>query len=404
MCRIRADQDSGALIVTQMLERLYFADVVLAEMTIPNGNVYYEVGIRHAAKAQGCVLLAADWSKPLFDIAQLRSVRYPLPEGTIADETARGVQDAIRAAVPRLAQGRSPMHDAIKGYPVNVDAQAASTMADQLEALAAFQASVRAVRLAPEAERKQRVRELVAAHATLPMTPTVAFALARLLKDSADTPAEWQALLDFVGTLPPELAGGPEAREHRAFALSSAGKYVEAIAELDALIATAGPTPERLGLLGGRYKRLLKNAASTAERVRYLDQAIQHYERGMELDLNDYYCSSNLPRLYRERQRRGDEERARSTLGVVIAACERALKRGAGDEWLRATLLGAAFDAGDADKAEELADQVVAEGGAKWKLETTLGDLARSAGQVTDPERRARLEAVHARLAPLARG
>jgi hypothetical protein len=45
---VRADQDIGALIVGQMLERLYFADLVLADLTIPNGNVYYEVGIRYA--------------------------------------------------------------------------------------------------------------------------------------------------------------------------------------------------------------------------------------------------------------------------------------------------------------------------------------------------------------------
>ena len=50
---VRADQDTGSMIITQMIERLYFADLVLADMTIPNGNVYYEVGIRHAAKENG---------------------------------------------------------------------------------------------------------------------------------------------------------------------------------------------------------------------------------------------------------------------------------------------------------------------------------------------------------------
>jgi hypothetical protein len=30
---VRADQDTGALIVTQMIERLYFADLVVADMT-----------------------------------------------------------------------------------------------------------------------------------------------------------------------------------------------------------------------------------------------------------------------------------------------------------------------------------------------------------------------------------
>ena len=80
---VRADQDTGGLIISQMLERLYFADLVLADMTIPNGNVYYEVGVRHAARKTGCVLLAADWSKQLFDVVQMRTVRYPLPEGNI---------------------------------------------------------------------------------------------------------------------------------------------------------------------------------------------------------------------------------------------------------------------------------------------------------------------------------
>ncbi len=87
---MRADQDTGALIINQMLERLYFADLVLADMTIPNGNVYYEVGIRHAAKKTGCVLLAADWSKQLFDVAQMRTVRYPMPDGNIGDRDGDG--------------------------------------------------------------------------------------------------------------------------------------------------------------------------------------------------------------------------------------------------------------------------------------------------------------------------
>jgi hypothetical protein len=36
------------------------------------------------------------------------------------------------------------------------------------------------------------------------------------------------------------------------------------------LVRIAGPTPERLGLLGGRYKRLMQAAERRAERLRYL--------------------------------------------------------------------------------------------------------------------------------------
>jgi hypothetical protein len=64
------------------------------------------------------------------------------------------------------------------------------------------------------------------------------------------------------------------------------------------------------------------------------------------------------------------------------------------DEWLRPTLLAAAFDLGDPDKAEELADDVIAEGQAKWKVETVLDDLEASVLHVGDAAKRARLSAV----------
>ena len=110
---IRADQDVGALIITQMIERLYFADLVLAEMTIPNGNVYYEVGVRHAAREKGCVLLAADWSKQLFDVAQMRTIRYPLADGEVGEAAAQAIRAAIKPKIEALAKGGSPVFESI---------------------------------------------------------------------------------------------------------------------------------------------------------------------------------------------------------------------------------------------------------------------------------------------------
>ena len=113
----------------------------------------------------------------------------------------------------------------------------------------------------------------------------------------------------------------------------------------------------------------------------------------MELDLNQYYCSGNLPRLYRKPKRKGDEQRAQSVAKIVIAACERAKKRNVADEWLNATLLGTAFDAHDADKAEDLAPEIASEGAAKWKLDTTLDDLKLSVAQIEDKDSSDRLQA-----------
>ena len=389
---VRADQDTGGLIITQMLERLYFADLVLADMTIPNGNVYYEVGIRHAAKKTGCVLLAAEWSRQLFDVVQVRTVRYPLAEGNVTDVTTSAFQTAIKDDIRSLCDGISPIHQSIPGYPSSVDPRKATTMRDQLAELAAFQTKVRAVRATPRQERVRKAQELIASDGSPPATYPMALALVVLLRDCVNTVADWNLVLDFVRKLPDRFADEPEVLENRAFAASQAGNDVQAIAELQTLIDTTGPTPERLGLLGGRYKRLA--AASPAEGQRHLNDAIKSYEAGMELDLNEYYCSGNLPRLYRVRGGPGDEDRARNVLRVVIAACERAKRRGVTDEWLRPTLLGAAFDAGDADKAEELVHDVVAEGRAQWKVDRILNDLKASLAHVDDALRRARLSAV----------
>jgi hypothetical protein len=392
---VRADQDTGALIISQMLERLYFADLVLADMTIPNGNVYYEVGIRHAARKTGCVLLAAQWSKRLFDVAQMRTITYPLPEGNITGPTALAFQAAIKDGIANLSGGDSPMFESIAGYPSAVDPRDASTMKGQMAALAAFQTKVRAVRAAPWAMRMQLAQELVASDATPPASYPVALALFALMRDSINTKDDWKTLLDFVQKLPAEFAREPEARENLAFAISRTGNPVAAVAELQTLIDDVGPTPERLGLLGGRYKELAESdSASRRDRLDYLNSAIDSYQRGMDLDLNEYYCASNLPRLYRDRNGKGDEESAQSVLRIVIAACERAKRRNMGDEWLRPTLLGAAFDAADADKAEDLVGEVIKEGAARWKLDTTLKSLNTSATQVGDAQRRARLMAV----------
>ena len=396
---VRADQDTGGLIVSQMLERIYFADLVLADMTIPNGNVYYEVGIRHAAQKTGCVLLAADWSKQLFDVVQMRTIRYPLAEGSITEATAAAFQTAIEDHIKSLCVGISPMHQSIPGYPSNVDPRKATTTRDQMAELAAFQTEVRAVRAAPPKERMQRAQDLIARKGNPPATYPMALALLMLLRDSASTAANWTVVLDFVRKLPPRFADEPEIQENRAFAAAQAGNDVQAIAELETLIDLIGPTPERLGLLGGRYKRLANAAAaSEAERRQALDKAIAYYEQGMELDLNAYYCSSNLPRLYRKRAKPGDDERAQTVLRLAIAACERAKRLQVADEWVRPTLLGAAFDLGDPDKAEELADAVIAEGAPKWKVNSVLHDLEDSTVQVSDTAKRARLSAVIDRI------
>ncbi|WP_168788296.1 hypothetical protein [Paraburkholderia aromaticivorans] len=114
----------------------------------------------------------------------------------------------------------------------------------------------------------------------------------------------------------------------------------------------------------------------------------------MDLDLNEYYCSSNLARLYRERNGDGDLKRAHSASVLASAACDRTFRRGVTDEWLRPTWLALAFDDGDADLAEDLAKKVAKEDVTRWKIKSVPCDLRVSTRLVADDARRARLAAV----------
>jgi hypothetical protein len=147
-------------------------------------------------------------------------------------------------------------------------------------------------------------------------------------------------------------------------------------------------------LIGGRFKKLASQATDPREKSSRLNQAIDAYEQGMQADLNDYYPSSNLSRLYRQRAGKGDTERARSAATVAMLACERSMKVNPSDEWVRPTLLGMAFDAGNASKAEDLAAQVTKEGAVAWKLQTTLDDLQTAVNLQDDPKKKDHLQGV----------
>lgn len=372
---VRADYDLGALVINDMIQRLAIADLVLADVTLPNANVYYEIGVRHAAKARGCVLVAADWSRPTFDLAQMRQCRFPLPDGQIPErDAAEAVERLIELIGPRL-NATSPVFDAVAGYPDNIDEQSMPPFRSIVGEIAAFDAQVRGVFHLPTVDRARAAREIVARNGGHVVRDVVAIRLSRLLCETASTQVDWQYLLDYIDKLPEHLTDRPDILERRALALGKQGDFASSAGFLEQLIAMHGATSERFGMLGGRYKSLMRVAHQRAERRRYLNLAITAYEEGMRRDLNDYYPASNLPRLYRLRGGRGDITRADEVAVIATEGCRRAIALGTDDAWTRASLLGMAFYRGDVTAAQELTARVEEDGANAWKLESTLSDL-----------------------------
>lgn len=78
---IRADEESQGHIHSQMLERIFHAAVVVADISGLNANVFYELGVAHSSGCKTIVICdQADLNRVPFDIAPYRVFAYAHPD------------------------------------------------------------------------------------------------------------------------------------------------------------------------------------------------------------------------------------------------------------------------------------------------------------------------------------
>jgi hypothetical protein len=95
---VRADQiDDEGLITNQIIEHLINDDLVVADLTDLNPNVFYEVAVRHAARKPIVHLITKGQVIP-FDVANMRAVQYALDDPDALEEA----QDDLRKKVAAI--------------------------------------------------------------------------------------------------------------------------------------------------------------------------------------------------------------------------------------------------------------------------------------------------------------
>lgn len=83
---VRADEVAiPGTITSDVLTRLMHSDVVVADVTFPNPNVFYELGVRHACRVGTIIIKDRAVSGTPFDIAHQRHIPY--------DNTPTGLKD-----------------------------------------------------------------------------------------------------------------------------------------------------------------------------------------------------------------------------------------------------------------------------------------------------------------------
>lgn len=74
---VRADEVSvPGTMSTDIITRIMHSDFVIADVTIPNPNVFYELGLRHACKAGTIIIKEKSSASTPFDISHLRHIEY----------------------------------------------------------------------------------------------------------------------------------------------------------------------------------------------------------------------------------------------------------------------------------------------------------------------------------------
>lgn len=153
MAPVRSDQRmTSGIVHSEMFRDLRDRDVVLADLSLDNPNVFYELGVRHVMSAGGTVLICRRDAKLPFDVGLSRVIFYDF-DGQSFDweEVERAVKE-LSLALTEAATGRpdSPVHALLETVLPS-------------DSAAALPAATRAPELAPDAQPCDAYQRLTAA-------------------------------------------------------------------------------------------------------------------------------------------------------------------------------------------------------------------------------------------------
>ncbi|HEY3587236.1 MAG TPA: TRAFs-binding domain-containing protein [Myxococcaceae bacterium] len=374
----RADEElTGGIIHKAMFERLVLCDYAVADLTLANANVFYELGVRHAARPWSTVSIYAGTSRLPFDVADLRTIHYAIgPDGLPdqVEESREAITRVLRAA-SRQPTPDSPLFQLLEDYP-RVAHEKTDLFRDRVQIAVTQRERLRRAReLGKErgpAVGRTAVAQVEAEFADL--AGCEAGVLVDLLLSYRALGA-WSDMLRLVDAMPRPVGQTVLVQEQYAFALNRLGDGRRAQEVLETVLERRGPSSETLGLLGrvlkDRWERSTREGDEASSAL--LDEAIEAYRRGFEADFRDAYPGINAVMLMEIRDP-GDPEVARMA-AVVSYAAERRLAARKPDYWDYATLLEAWVIGQDETRARAIYPKTIAAIRERWEPETTARNL-----------------------------
>ena len=371
---IRADEERvGGIIHKPMFERLILCDYAVADLTMANANVYYELGIRHAMRPWSTVLIFANGVRLPFDLGPVRGLAYHLDQ---AGNAADPVSDRDKLAEQlRAARGEvtdSPLFQLLDNLPQpDISRLKTDVFREQVEYSTALRERLAAARR----QGVDAVREISTELGDLRNYESGV--LVDLLLSSRAFSA-WGDIVALIERMPEALARSTLVREQYGLALNRDNQGEKAEDVLLTLITERGPSSETYGILGRVYKDRYEAACEVGNQFLargLLDKAINAYVNGFESDWRDAYPGINAVQLMELRE--PPDPRRTELLPVVTYSVKRRIESKQPDYWDYATLLELAMLDSDEQTAMNVLSDALAAAPEGWQARSTLGTLRR---------------------------
>jgi MAP3K TRAFs-binding domain len=335
---MRADTDALLEVIDHtMLREINRAPVMLVDLAMLNANVMWELGVRHAWRSSGTILMAPEWVRAPFDIQRVPVNAYRRGARTIQETELVSTIGILQELLQAIAERRidSPIFANVEGLEdvdipetandvlddtagsLLVDATRASDLGD-VETLTSLVSKIQGHPDLSDGARTALPEQIGLSLVGLDAYPQARAILAPLAQ--ADRAFERRRLQEqYAHTL------------IRSADLDDDERHLE-LAEriLRAVLQRHGPGGETLGLLGSAFKRRVERAVSDNQLPDpgHVERAIQAYVRGMEADPGDHYPGINAVALLRLRAQHfggteDDATRARELIPVVRFAVQR---------------------------------------------------------------------------------
>jgi 3',5'-cyclic AMP phosphodiesterase CpdA/tetratricopeptide (TPR) repeat protein len=259
----RADEiTEPGTIVNQAFRHLQAADVVVADISSPNGSVYYELGVRQAISPGKTILVAVHGTELPFDLKSQRVLFYS-PQFDQDPRFRFAYREALISDSPHV---HNPVRDALSDLGLNFHPRTDRIAFEQ--------------ELHHKIERSRNIEQLLAVWHWARQSGDLPTGALLSLSNRLAAEGDYASAVQVLDAAFPEADGDWEVHRQRGFYLRKLTRLDAAEVALNRAYELNPSDPETLGMLGGALKRQGRYA-----------EALGLYQQGATLSPTSLYLA-----------------------------------------------------------------------------------------------------------------